>query len=231
MSKKKLGAIALIILAVVAVFVLIYFKAPEAAEETDALKFKKEYESYNETQTTNGENTYLPLNIKEKNPIVYKTGEEIIALADEGESFVVLFGFATCPWCRAALPALLEASTKTGINEIYYLDILEIRDTKILNADKEVETTKEGTTEYLNLLDRFSNVLSTYEGLEDEEIKRIYSPTVMFVHNGTADSIHLSTVESHEDPFTALNEEQYNELLAIYEEKIQGVLSCPNVGC
>lgn len=229
-ENKKTIIIVLVVIVLVALILGVGYYLTQKTTKTDALKFKEAYEALNGEKSTSGKE-YTKLEISETNPIVYKTAEEIIADADAGKSFVVLFGFATCPWCRTALPSLLEAATETGINEIYYLDVKDIRDQKIFNADGTITTEKEGSEGYKKLLSKFGDVLSPYEGLNDESVKRIYSPTVLFVHNGKGDSIHVSTVESHEDPYLPLTEEQNQELVELLSKKIQDVLACPPVAC
>ena len=53
--------------------------------------------------------------------------------------------------------------------------------------------------------------------------KRIYSPSVIFVRDGEILGIHMSTVESQENPKEGLTDEQYDELYDIYEDYINKV--------
>ena len=131
--------------------------------------------------------------------------------------------FSKCPWCRNAVPVLLQAASTTALDKILYLDILEDRNVlKIENG--ELVTEKEGKKEYNDLVERLKDKLDPYEGLNDENIKRIYAPTVMFIKDGEVLSIHTSTVDSQEDPFVTLNKEQKKELFEIYKNKILSIL-------
>ena len=59
-----------------------------------------------------------------------------------------------------------------------------------------------------------------YDGLEDESIKRLYFPTVVFVLEGEVVGIHIDTIESQKDPRVPLTEKQKNELINIYVNNI-----------
>ena len=95
---------------------------------TDAIKFKEEYESYNGMVNENTDKNYLEVNIDRENPIVYKTGKEIVDILKNEDAFVY-FGFASCPWCRNAITPLLDAAKEMNLKTIYYVDIYDIRDT------------------------------------------------------------------------------------------------------
>ena len=62
--------------------------------------------------------------------------------------------------------------------------------------------------------------LPSYEGLNDDSIKRLYFPTVLFVKDGKIIGIYTSTVDSQKDPYVKLNDEQYSELKNIYLDLI-----------
>ena len=78
-------------------------------KETDAIKFKNEYESLNGYKNENSDKEYMKVEIDSENPIVYKTGQEILDILKK-ENAIVYFGFALCPWCRNAVPVLLDAA-------------------------------------------------------------------------------------------------------------------------
>ena len=75
---------------------------------------------------------------------------------------------------------------------------------------------EEGTEEYKKLIELLYDDLNVYEGLNDETIKRIYFPTVIFIKDGNVVGLHTSTVESQTDPSKSLTDEQYSELKEIY---------------
>lgn len=191
-------------------------------DNKDALKFKEEYESLNSKDNGYG-GKYLNIELLEDNVIKYASFEEIIDLIDNGTG-VIYFGFPECPWCRNAVPSLLEAADSTGLETLYYFNAVDIRDQKVLDANGKIVTKKEGTKEYKELLEKLDDYLLPYDGLEDDSIKRLYFPSVYFIKDGVVIGKHIDTVESHIDASKALDEEQKLELKTIYEEKMLEVL-------
>ena len=118
-------------------------KKEEVKELTDAQKFKKEYESIN------GKELYgqkaRELSIPENNPFVYSNANEILEKIDNKETFIVYFGFKTCPWCRSVIEELINVAEENNIDKIYYVNVKNIRDVKEIDEDGKVKTTKEGT--------------------------------------------------------------------------------------
>ena len=188
---------------------------------TDGTKFKAEYEKYNGLK--DGNKDYLNVTIDEKNPIKYSTEDEIADLI-KNKSGVIYLGFPECPWCRNAVPVLLEAAKETGMQDIYYLNMKDIRDEKVLE-NKKIVTKKEGTTGYYKLVDLLKEHLDSYDGLNDSTIKRIYVPLVVFVYEGKIVRVHADTVKSQKDPYKALSLDQNDELKKIYKENIHKVLN------
>ena len=183
--------------------------------ETDSEKFKKEYESLN------SEKKYLDVSIPKDNNVKYASFDEVMDFLDEGTGILYL-GFPECPWCRNAVPVLLEAAKKGEVDNILYFNAKPIRDEKELK-DGKIITKKEGTKEYYKLVDKLKDVLGPYEGLEDDSIKRIYFPTVVFLEGGKIVGIHISTVDSQKDPSKHLTDKQHKELLNIYNENIEKI--------
>ena len=228
MNKEKLLYILMPILCAVAL-VLGYIKTiNKTPEETDALKFKKEYESLT------GEK-YVKLDIPEDNPIVYADYDKLLEVIDNGTGIIYL-GFPGCPWCRSALPVLLDAAKENNVETIYYMNILNERDSYIVEDDKlvyakdEDGNEKKGTKGYFKLLKALDKHLTDYKiEFEGKKYKvgekRIYAPTVIFVRDGKVLGLHVSTVESQENPREKLSKKQYEELYTIYDEYIIEVKS------
>ena len=236
-SKKFLlirGSI-LLIVGLISLFCVIYFNFikndtnpfKDSNKISDALKFKQEYESLNNIIDSDGENQYVNINIDEDNPVVYKSSKEIVEILDNGTGIIYL-GFSKCPWCRNAIQVLIDAAEESELDELYYLDIYDMRNELALE-DGKIITKKEGTTDYLKMVELLNDFLSPYDGLEDESIKRIYAPTVVFVKDGNILGIHEGTVESHTNAKESLNETQYSELKNIYLDGISKVYE--NVVC
>lgn len=205
----------------------------------DSLKFKQEYESLN-GKTSFLNNKYSKLNISVNNPIKYSNYDEIINLIKRGTGIIYL-GFPECPWCRSALPVLLDVSKNNNVETIYYLNIKNERDSYIVEDDKVIyaidDDGKEikGTNGYFELLKVLDEYLSEYVIELDGKLyevgeKRLYAPSVIFVKNGYVTHIQVSTVETHIDPYKTLTSEQYSELYSIYENEILNIYNntCSN---
>ena len=199
--------------------------------KTDASKFKEEYESLN-GQTING-NKVRSINIDEDNPFVYKDAKEIITMMDNKESFVVYFGFAKCPWCRSVLETLIKVAKDNGLDTIYYVDVLDIRDTLKVENDK-VVTDKKGSDDYYKLLEYFDEVLSEYkltdengEKVEANE-KRIYAPNVVSVVDGKAKELTTGISSKQDDAYMKLTDEMKKETYNNFKCIIKCVLESKN---
>ncbi len=206
MKKKVLIFIAIILAALVFGFI---YKMNSDYKKTDAYKFKQEYESLNNEDNGNGKK-YREVDIDKKNRIKYSTAKEIVEKTENNETFVVYFGFAKCPWCRSMIENLIDLSIENEI-DIYYVDVLDIRDT-IEYVDGELKTTKEGDKDYMKLIELYGDVLSDYSVKNgDEKIstgeKRIYAPNVVAVVNGEAKEMVEGVSEKLEDPYGEITEE------------------------
>lgn len=200
---------------------------------TDGEKFKEEYESLNGT-TSVSDKEYLDVNVDKNNVIKYVSIDRIIDIIKNGTG-VIYLGYPECPWCRNAVPALLEASESTSIDTIYYLNMKDVRDRLTLDSDGNIITEKEGVKGYDELLTVLDSILDDYTLTREDgttvtaEEKRVYVPLVVFVKDGKIVDYHADTVESQSDPYVALTEEERNELINTYKEgmlKVTGDSSC-----
>ena len=223
--KKKLLILVFLLILAMGVFFGIDYKNKKDYEKTDAYKFKTEYESLNGKETGYKDNIYRSLNIAKDNKIIYSSAEEIVKKIDKNETFVVYFGFSKCPWCRSMIENLISVS-KSYDQEVYYVDVLEIRD-KIEYKDGELKTTTEGDKNYMKLLDLMGDVLSDYkvtdsDGNEyDTNEKRIYAPNVVAVIQGKATKMVEGVSEDLKDPYgkitKKMNEESKKQLECIFK--------------
>lgn len=200
------------------IFITIFiFTGCSKQKNEDAIQFKEEYEQYNEK--VNGNQKYMKVNIQEDNPIKYVKYQELIQII-KNKTGIIYFGFPECPWCRNVVPVLLETAEEFGIDTIYYYNALSIRDKKHLDEDGNIIIDEEGTEEYKKLVELLYDYLGPYEGLNDDTIKRLYFPTVLFVREGKIIGIQVSTVDSQENPYINLTKEQHDELKQIYSDYI-----------
>ena len=185
-----------------------------SSDVKDGERFKEEYEKENGKKSKSGKENRTVL-IDEDNPFVYTTAEEISKKMDNNETFIVYFGFSTCPWCRSVIEELIKCANDSDVDKIYYVDIKDIRDTREINKDSEIETTKEGTKGYMELLDKLDEVLDEYtvtvtDSEEDEislEEKRIYAPNLVAVVNGKATKLEDGISNKLTDPYMELTDE------------------------
>ena len=201
---------------------------------TDAIKFKEEYESYNGMVNEYTDKNYLEVNIDRENPIVYKTGKEILDVLKEEDAFVY-FGFALCPWCRNAVTPLLDAAKEMNLKTIYYVDIYDIRDTYKFTGSIEPEQTKKGTDAYYAILKFLGKNLEKYYvkddsgNMYDTGVTRLYAPSFVAVKNGKVLDFHTGTVESQADPSVELDDKQKEELTNTFKDMIEKLQKKENV--
>ena len=220
MKKETILIITLPILCAIAA-ILAYVKLENT--DVDAIKFKKEYESLNETSG-------IELNISENNPIEYADYDKLLEVIENGTGIIYL-GFPGCPWCRNALPVLFDVAKENKVKTIYYMNIQNERDSyvvenkKLVYAKDEDGNEKKGTKGYFKLLDALEDYLTDYTVVFEEKEyevgeKRIYAPTVIFVRDGKVLGLHVATVDSQKNPKEPLTKKQYNELYSIYEDYV-----------
>lgn len=192
----------------------------DANRDENSNRFKEEYESLNEKESKN-KKIYPKVEIPEDNPIKYSNADEIINIIENGTG-VIYFGYKECPWCRSAVPSLLDAAKEANIDTIYYMDLKDERDIKTVDENGKVIEEKEGSDDYKKLLKALDKYLDDYiiEDINGNKIntnsKRIYVPLVIFIKDGKVIGIHNDTVESQTDPYQGLNEKQKEELTSIY---------------
>ena len=193
-------------------------------KNSDAYKFKKEYESINNKDNGHG-NKHRELSIPDDNPFVYATCKDIVEKINNNETFVVYFGFKECPWCRSVLNELINVAKDKEIDTIYYVDVKDIRDVKEY-VDGEIKTTKIGDKYYIELISLLDKVLDEYTINTDEgEIstgeKRIYAPNVIAIGNGVPIQMETGISDELKDPYSKLTKRikkyAYNKFKCVLE--------------
>lgn len=197
-----------------------------SSKRVDAVKFKEEYESLNNTVRESDGANYNNVKISENNPIKYISAKEAVNIIRE-KTGIIYFGANWCPWCRNAVEVLFDASKKSNIDTIYYVDMDDVRNIWEVNNGKLIKTQKEkeGYYELLSSLDEIlmkdNYVITDKEGNKyDTGEKRIYMPLVISVKNGNIIKSHVGTVKLNENQtkYDKLSAKQYEELFYIYEE-------------
>lgn len=201
---------------------------------TDALKFKDEYESLNGEALGDSGLKYRSVEISKDNPFVYKTAGDVVKMIERKESFVVYFGFSTCPWCRSVIGTLINVAKDNGLSTIYYVDVKEIRDTMIIDDSGNVITSKKGSDDYYRLLTLLEPVLDDYTLTNNvgETVlageKRIYAPNVVSVVGGVAKELETGISELQTDAFMELTDEMIDETYNRFKCSIKCVLENKN---
>ena len=137
----------------------------EEKKNEDAIKFKEEYESFNDK--SNDYFDYRALSIDEDNPFIFATDEEIVKMIENKETFIVYFGDPQCPWCRSIIEQAIKSAKKNGIDKIYYVRFWDgfheekIRDVYELDENNKPKLKQEGSKAYPKLLEYLDNVSPT----------------------------------------------------------------------
>ena len=214
MKDNKLFMIIVTVLAAI-VLVLNIQKVISNNSQTDGIKFKEEYEKLNGKKNDQGKK-YREITIDSKNKRVYKTTEEVLDLIDKKKSFVLYFGFDTCPWCRSVVPTLASISKELN-QEVYYIDVKDIRDAFELDDDNKPKLVKKGSKDYSKLLEKLEPVLEDYTltDSDNNEIKvgekRIYAPSIVSVIDGKAKELTTGISDKQTDGYMKLTKEMEKE--------------------
>ena len=101
---------------IMVLFCLLCIGCGKQTEESDSIKFKNEYEGYNEE--------YISLDISEANLIEYSSLEEINQIIESGTG-VIYIGSPKDNLSRKAIDVLLGVTHNTDLDKIYYVDSLD----------------------------------------------------------------------------------------------------------
>ena len=126
------------------------------------------------------------------------------------------------------------------LGKIYYVDVLDIRDTMELKEKNKPETTKEGSKGYYDLLELLDNVLSDYtlktskgKTVKTGE-KRIFAPNIVAIVKGEAISLTDGISELQTDGYMELTEEMkkesYEKIEKVLRDVVDADISCES-GC
>lgn len=209
------------------VIILLLASGCGTKEESDAARFKREYEEYNNQISITGKE-YRTVNIKEDNPMVYKTAGQIVSAIKNSDTFLVYFGFSTCPWCRSMIENLIKAAQDENIETIYYVDVYDIRDVLAVDENGNIKTLENGSSDYLELIDLLKDVLSDYTLTDNDGKvintgeKRIYAPNVVYIKNGKAVGITSGNSNLQTDSYMDLTDEilndSYNMIISLFQK-------------
>lgn len=223
------------LLAILIVGGFLTFKKDDKKEETkptptaDAIKFKEEYEKLNGTIRESDGATYNSITIPEDNPIKYVDAKGALEVL-KNETAIIYVGADWCPWCRNAVPVLIDAAKDTNMKTIYYLNLDQEKDAFEVQNGKLVKTVN-GTDAYYELLDFLKDHLKDYkitqDGKEyDTKEKRIYMPFVIACKNGKVEDTVSGTVSLDEGQtkYDKMTDKQTKEVYKNYVDLIKKVI-------
>jgi len=186
--------------------------------------FKKQYEELNHQKDKAG-NSYLNLSIDSDNIVQYATYDKIFSILERGTG-IIYFGTPESNPSRALLPILFDASDEVGIDTIYYLDVSDDQDQRELGENGKIVNKKEGTQSYQKLVNKLNSVLGSYDGLEDDSIKRIYFPTLIFVKDGEIIESYIGSSDSKNNVSTLMDGEASRKLKEELMSYMNQIITC-----
>lgn len=191
--KRKIIIIGVICLFLIIIGVFCYSK--------DNIKLKLDYEMINKVDFA--KNKKIKVNIPIDNRVKYiKSGKELIEILTT-KTCIVYMGYETCPWCRNALPVLIDSIISNDVKDFYYFNIHDVS----INEEK----------------DELYEILANYLKVKDDGTKVIAVPDVYAIKNGKIVSHHRGCVEGYKNPYKKMNDEQVSELKTIYDTMVKEI--------
>ncbi len=206
MNKNVITGIILGIIVLILCYIAFNWEKETVIDETpsytitnDSLKFKKEFEANNDKKNK------VNISIKNYSTVTYSSYEEIFKKLESDESYILFFASSTDENSRIMASVLVDKAL-TLKQDIYYLDISNDMDTKELTKDGKIKTIKKGSDNYYELVKKLNGYLPAYKELNDDNVKRIYLPAVVFIQKGNIKKVVNIPVE--------ISERKYNQTLS-----------------
>ena len=168
---------------------------------TQSIVLDTEYEKLNNVASEDGKK-YPRVNISDYENMKYISIDSVLDIFENNKDAVIYFGYPTCLYCRTAIQVLVDTAKNTELDTLYYLDV-ENR---------------------LDKYDELLNVLGDNFVLEENGVKEVYSPLVIFVAKGQIVSYNKGTLFSQEDPYKELDKSKIEGLSEIYIYGIRDVV-------
>ena len=178
----------------------VFIKNPEGTE------IKDEFEKLNNQLSEDGRE-YPEVKLPSDNILKYTTIEDVLNILNTGGDEVIYFGYPTCIYCRNAIQVLVDTAKETSLDVIYYLEL------------------EETNPKYSELADALGEELT----IEEDGMKKVYLPLVIFITDGKVISYNKGTLFSQEDPYQKLDDSQVQGLSEIYRYGINDVISSKNL--
>lgn len=213
LSKKSkiliIAAIIILLLVLVVVIVSVLLNKETLtgyANNPEGIEIKNEFEELNNEVSDDGR-TYPEVNIPANNILKYTTINEVLNIMNSTGDAVIYFGYPTCIYCRNAIQVLMDTAVDTELDVIYYLNI------------------DENDSKYQELVEALGEELI----VEEDGVKKVYIPLVVFITDGKVISYNKGTLFSQQDPYQTLDDSQVQGLSEIYRYGINDVVSSKNL--
>ena len=188
------------------------------------MSVKEEYEALN-NQPREGKNAIYQAVQIDDSVIDEMDIRTVIGSYENNPDSIIYFGAPWCPWCRLALPVLIEYA-KVENKRISYCDLSGKRPVYKL-VDGKAILVDQGDKDYRLLIDAFKDIMeecTAYDDGKAVKIKGTYNidlPLVVFGSFGTITGYHYGAVDLKEgqSPYDVLDDTQKEKLMAIFEER------------
>ncbi|MGI6607363.1 MAG: hypothetical protein ACOX1F_00060 [Erysipelotrichaceae bacterium] len=138
------------------------------------------------------------------------TVDEVLEKIENGETFIVYFGYVECPWCNCVVPVLNEVSVENDM-PIYYLDFHSSVNSENASGMREI-------SEFCG---------NNQQGLKEGQFSFSF-PTVLYIRKGELYDVHIGTVYGHNGFTDSLTEKQRERLTYQYNKEFTGLLIIEN---
>lgn len=201
------------------------------------IELKQAYEALNGTIREKDGCTFQTIEIVEDAPLDELSLVEAMN-KKEREDMILYLGAPWCPWCRNALPVLIDVAKSTN-RRITAVD-MDNKRPQYQVVDGKVVKIKDGVEGYERLEQFLNDILIPYtyqdeNGEHVSDIKVLSVPLVVFISNGNIQSYHYGSVELLEGQtkYDLLTKEQKIELFDIYAKNmmVDSGFGCTADGC
>lgn len=170
-------------------------------KKSDNERIVDQYENLNNVASEDGKK-YPRVDISDYDNMKYISIDSVLDIFENNKDAVIYFGYPTCLYCRTAIQVLVDTAKNTELDTLYYLDVE-------------------------NRLDKYDDLLKVLGDnfvVEENGVKEVYSPLVIFVAKGQIVSYNKGTLFSQEDPYKELDKSQIEGLSEIYRYGIRDVV-------
>jgi len=140
-------------------------------------------------------------------------------IEDETFNGILYFGFPRCPWCRASVPVMIEASNELEVDIFYVSRAHDLREGVWNEWDAKMAWWLEDQIE-----------MQWHEFEDGTYRPNIFVPLVVHINNGIVVDSHRGTFSGHEHIYVdgvrilpELTDLEFENLLNIYKRTLSGV--------